>query len=313
MSLILEALNRSRQESEPVPGVGTQHAVAAARPQPYRLWLALGVALLVIVWLVVERYKAAPASAPETTVTALSTNVSTALTSVQTQLQARAEEEAAKIAANAAANRASSVTGASAGKNTNTSTGGPADAVVNSTQAVAPAAVPGPAPSARDMTPSVAVPLQAVAAATSERSDNGQREDVAALYRRQAAAATAKAATPTQPAARASATEESVDLERVLLQARDEMENARLVEHAAPFLATLSQSTKDSIPTILYQRHDYDSAGGRSSVVLNSKTLHEGGVPVAGMKVQEILPDSVVLEYRGTVFRLRALNSWVNL
>jgi len=31
------------------------------------------------------------------------------------------------------------------------------------------------------------------------------------------------------------------------------------------------------------------------------------------MRVEEILSDSVVLDYRGTQFRLRALNSWVNL
>jgi hypothetical protein len=41
--------------------------------------------------------------------------------------------------------------------------------------------------------------------------------------------------------------------------------------------------------------------------------LGVGGSPVPGMKIEEILPDSVVLNYQGTQFRLRALNSWVNL
>jgi type II secretory pathway component PulC len=46
---------------------------------------------------------------------------------------------------------------------------------------------------------------------------------------------------------------------------------------------------------------------------MNSKTLKVGGNPVNGVKIEEILPDSVVLSYQGTQFRLRALNSWVNL
>ena len=77
-------------------------------------------------------------------------------------------------------------------------------------------------------------------------------------------------------------------------------------------LATLSQQTKDSIPTLMYQRHDYSGNPGKSRVLINGKTLGSGA-SVVGVKVAEILPDSVVLEFKGTRFRLRALNSWVNL
>ncbi|MBK6740148.1 MAG: general secretion pathway protein GspB [Haliea sp.] len=80
-----------------------------------------------------------------------------------------------------------------------------------------------------------------------------------------------------------------------------------------PFLIDLSQQVKDSIPTVYYLRHDYSNNASLSTVVLNSKTLSVGGSPVPGMKIEEILPDSVVLNYQGTQFRLRALNSWVNL
>ncbi len=75
----------------------------------------------------------------------------------------------------------------------------------------------------------------------------------------------------------------------------------------------LSQQTKDDIPTLYYQRHDYSSDTNLSSIVLNGTTVKAGGSPLPGMKVEEILPDSVVLNYRGTQFRLRALNSWINL
>ncbi len=50
-----------------------------------------------------------------------------------------------------------------------------------------------------------------------------------------------------------------------------------------------------------------------SSVVINGKELHVGGSAAAGVKVEAILPDSVVLSFDGRKFRLRALNSWVNL
>lgn len=78
-------------------------------------------------------------------------------------------------------------------------------------------------------------------------------------------------------------------------------------------LVDLSQQVKDSIPTIHYQRHDYNGTPGQSTVVLNGKTLRAGGSPAPGLRVEEILTDSVVLSYQGTQFRLRALNSWVNL
>jgi hypothetical protein len=80
-----------------------------------------------------------------------------------------------------------------------------------------------------------------------------------------------------------------------------------------PFLSSLSQQTKDEIPTIYYRRHDYSSDASKSTVTLNGKTVKTGGSPGGGITVEEILPDSVVLSYRGTQFRLRALNSWINL
>ena len=81
----------------------------------------------------------------------------------------------------------------------------------------------------------------------------------------------------------------------------------------SPHGIDLSQRTKDNIPTLYYQRHDYSSDASQSSVTMNGNTVKTGGSIVPGMKVEEILPDSVVLNYQGTQFRLRALNSWVNL
>ena len=116
-----------------------------------------------------------------------------------------------------------------------------------------------------------------------------------------------------EPVAATSQNEQPIDIEKMILKARDELENANLDEHSVPLLSSLSQQTKDSVPTIFYERHDYSDNQAQSSVVLNGKSTKVGGSPTAGFKVEEILPDSVVLNYRGTQFRLRALNSWINL
>ncbi|MBK6740147.1 MAG: hypothetical protein IPG64_21080 [Haliea sp.] len=60
MSLILDALNRARDDVNPVPGLATHHRVelVAANRRQYLLWVALSVAVVMIAWLIVERYSA---------------------------------------------------------------------------------------------------------------------------------------------------------------------------------------------------------------------------------------------------------------
>ena len=55
MSLILDALNRSRSDAAPVPGLGTQHVLESHGNDGRRQWLpwiGLGLALLIIAWIV---------------------------------------------------------------------------------------------------------------------------------------------------------------------------------------------------------------------------------------------------------------------
>ncbi|RLQ21637.1 hypothetical protein DWB85_11520 [Seongchinamella sediminis] len=148
---------------------------------------------------------------------------------------------------------------------------------------------------------------------------SNSREDVSSLYRQRPAPTvpveTGPASSTEAPvtAAEAAIEETGVDIEELVRAAEDELQNARLAEHPAPFIVGLSQQTKDAIPSLFYERHDYSGRPGESVVVLNGKALKVGGSPASGVRVEEILPDSVVLDYRGTQFRLRALNSWVNL
>ncbi|MEZ5568539.1 MAG: general secretion pathway protein GspB [Halioglobus sp.] len=318
MSLILDALNRSRRDAAPVPGLDTYHAAETAPrgARAYLPWFALALAVLLIIWLLWDR-----SSRPEPAVTAplqeAADNMSSALASMKDQLQAGATAHRqpaippAELPVPGAAapppNTAPASASAGAG-------GTPAPPDAQSALTASSAVVStGSAPA-----------KAAVDTAVAELYERAPEPDVEPRLAEEALAKPAGAvpardrpAAPPSTGQAAQAArgdvEEPVDLEQLLQRARDEVENAQLVEHPAPFIAELSQQTKNAIPTLYYQRHDYSDVAGRSSVVLNGKPLRVGGSPVSGMKVDDILPDSVILSYQGTQFRLRALNSWINL
>lgn len=102
-----------------------------------------------------------------------------------------------------------------------------------------------------------------------------------------------------------------IDLASAMETAAREMGESVLVPHPALLLENLSQQQKDQIPTIVYSGHDYSSVGD-SRVTLNNRQLRVGQ-RVATIQVIDILVDSVVLNVEGIEFRLRALNTWVNL
>lgn len=107
------------------------------------------------------------------------------------------------------------------------------------------------------------------------------------------------------------AAEDNLDIAELLRRAQSELGRPALEPHDAPLLEDLSQQQKDGIPTLMYTLHDW-VPGGPSRVVLNGQDL-QVGQQYGGVRVEEILSDSVVLNWRGIRFRLRALNSWVNL
>jgi hypothetical protein len=307
VSLILDALNRSRNDTQQVPGLATSYDFGSSpRARGWRGWLlpgALVIAVLLIIWLLWERsgdqapapHAASPAPPPGAAAIA-----------------------PAPVPASPPAGPAPAQS--------------PAPAAVPATQSVpalstaerGAAAAAGSAPLPGAETPPE--PAVEVADGSAQGADSASAS-VAALYRQQQlaqrevpAAASAKkaagpevyaAAEPAAPEARA-VQEQPIDIGEILEMAEDELENARLAEHPAPFLSALSQQTKDTIPTLLYQAHDYTGRKADSFVLINGKTLKQGDSS-KGVRVDEVLPDSVVLSFQGTQFRLRALNSWVNL
>ena len=263
MSLILDALNRSRGDESSVPGLATEHTLPIARESHLFQWVAVAALVLaagLIFYLLLDRQAA---EVPESR-TASTTRQAPALESEP----------------------------------------------VKNVSAPPPVSAPQPAPR---QAPEVSIPVSSPAA--SDKASPVVDPAVAALYQNDSGTSAPPREVETRRVARAAPQkkEESVDIEKMILQARTELEDASLDEHPAPFISDISQQSKDRIPTIYYQRHDYSDVSGQSTVLLNSKTVRPGEQLGSGVKVDEILPDSAVLSYEGTQFRLRALNSWINL
>lgn len=108
------------------------------------------------------------------------------------------------------------------------------------------------------------------------------------------------------------------DVDALATAAQVEMESRQrgpepLVQHEAPFITDLRQSQKDEIPSIFYSQHNWSSNPSERSVVLNGQERREGQQVKPGLRLEEILEQSIVLNFNGTEFQLRSLNSWVNL
>ena len=90
--------------------------------------------------------------------------------------------------------------------------------------------------------------------------------------------------------------------------------NCSALSRTAPCRITyLRQSQKDEIPSIFYSQHNWSSDPAERSVVLNGQERREGQQVKPGLRLVEILESSIVLNFNGTEFQLRSLNSWVNL
>ena len=287
MSLILDALNRSRQDKDSVPSLATHHAVekVASDKRQYLPWVVLSVALVIIGWLMMARLFN-PASDIE--IAASAKPVMQATTNADASDFSADKEEAAVEE--------------------------PLVEFVVDSQAPAPVTAGLAANSAE---PGISSAVVSTETKTPISPPVVEDSAVAQLYQNQNLADDAGVRNQTSSAAldlyAESRVEEPIDIAQVLKSAREEMKDANLDQHSVPLLATMSQQTKDNIPTLYYQRHDYSTNVAISAVVLNGEALKVGGSPAQGMKIEEILPDSVVLSYQGTQFRLRALNSWINL
>lgn len=284
MSLILEALNRARREQHnaaPVPGVDSEHYYpSAAAENPWRqrgLLAALAAALLVIGVLLGREFSRDGTEQP----------------AAVTERQAVVAEASAALTAVP-----------------------PAAAIPGLEPEPAPepeaaqgvAVVPEVAPERPAPVVASSPPQPPASAMTGSRAS----AEVAALYQQPTAPQTAAEPAAAAAPALAPASEDAVDIASLVTAAEEALEDVRLAEHPAPFLGDLSQQRRDAVPTLMYRQHDYRTDGG-STVTINGQQARAGQTVGRGVKVEEILPDSAVLNHEGQQFRLRALNSWVNL
>ena len=162
------------------------------------------------------------------------------------------------------------------------------------------------APEASRLSNSAAGAAGAVGRGANEFDVDGIERSAPNILREQSARDNTDGASPEEPSEAP-----PIDFADILAAAQEELGVKPLVESSEPLLETLSQQIKDDIPSLIYSEHRYDPAGS-SSVTLNGKTVKERQ-RVGAFTVIEILPDSVVLRWRETQFRVRARNSWVNM
>ena len=103
-----------------------------------------------------------------------------------------------------------------------------------------------------------------------------------------------------------------IDLQEVMERLALEAGDVALSPHPVPLLENLTQQQKDRVPTIIYSAHQFGGDDNPSFVELNGSRLREGESDQT-IRVVEILDDSVILSAVDTQFRLKALNSWINL
>ena len=85
-----------------------------------------------------------------------------------------------------------------------------------------------------------------------------------------------------------------------------------IAEDGVPFVGDLSQSVKDEIPSVYFIAHHWSTVLDEREVVLNGETRKEGDIIKPGLRLVEIGEHSILLDFRGTEFRLPSLSSWVN-
>ncbi|WP_027328785.1 general secretion pathway protein GspB [Marinimicrobium agarilyticum] len=74
----------------------------------------------------------------------------------------------------------------------------------------------------------------------------------------------------------------------------------------------LPWNLQQTMPSINYQQHDYRN-NAASRVMINGKEYRAGEQVAPDLTLESIEKDGAVMRYRGYEFKLRALNSWVNM
>ena len=312
MSLILDALHRSENErgaAVGVPGIATEHQtapVSSSRLTGGLLLLAVIALLAAAAWLLVD--------------------VSEVQDTNSAELQRQPAEPASSAADQPAARQSITAAVATPPMPVAVATPPMPAPVATPPMPVAVATPPMPAPVATYSKPEPTVqsvrpePVAIVPIDTPLAAANA-RAVVAALYQQPttvgAANSASAAVSETGTADLEAPAPTALDIDAIAAAAEQELlavqASAAPVESQVELLEDLPQPFKDQVPSLYYSQHSWSLAPGQHFVVINGETRREGDRVARGVTLVEVLDGSSVFEFQQTLFRLRALNSWVNL
>lgn len=101
--------------------------------------------------------------------------------------------------------------------------------------------------------------------------------------------------------------------EQALQETEQSTVSSALRVHNAPArdIRQLDDHIQQQIPPLQFDAHVYASAPAQRWVKVNGKTLQEGQWVTADIRIREITPHYVLLEYRQQLFSVAALTDWV--
>lgn len=79
-----------------------------------------------------------------------------------------------------------------------------------------------------------------------------------------------------------------------------------------PDIGDLPSGFRQQIPSINYSRHNYERNGSQS-VIINGRSHNAGAALAEDLVLEEIYSDGIILRFKQVRFKLRALNSWINM
>ena len=78
-----------------------------------------------------------------------------------------------------------------------------------------------------------------------------------------------------------------------------------------PELHDLPNNILDKVPTLTYSEHNYNANDG--SVKINGAIFHVNEQIANGIVIDKILEDGMILHIDNYPFKMRAMNSWINM
>ena len=308
MSMILDAIKRSKEAPEgggSVPSLDTEHYVAPDQPIWKKAVFKLGSLATVGVMVVVLTvwYSSDPDGSDTSVANGGDSVERAAEEKVGDAVAATSKDIASNARSQTPSTSSTPVSGSSAQDKSSQRSSG-------DMRGTRPIIIPIETQPAKNSGPNVEA-LSSLYAAMNEEAVATLDSPTASEAQSEAASDTVDQATEVSEASDGVEDGSVVDFAEILAQAQKELGVQPLFESSEPLLETLSQQTKDQIPSLIYSEHNY-SANGRSEVVLNGQSLTERQ-RAGPFTVVEILPDSVILRWRETQFRVRARNSWINM